>query len=189
MVCVGSILMLSIVLTSNEDRVREAADLSDADNNTSVRVRKTVRKKLQMVVVTSACALGALLLVGHVLRRKSRWLRALHLPSSVIGGIVGWCFFATVELAGGGDLADDWFALGWEVLPGFCTNIIFCALFLGTPVPPPSLILASPRREHFLYGLIVVFGQYFVSAACTILFSGASLAQTQDSHSTGSAWH
>ena len=173
MTVVGCVLMLHIVMESNQEhRERESAHTeASAPNGTDTRMRKTVRKKMQMVVVTSACALGALLLAGHVMRRKSRWLRALHLPSSVVGGLIGWCFFAVVEAVGGGDLADDWFALGWEVLPGFCTNIIFCALFLGTPVPAPELILASPRREHFLYGLIVVFGQYLVSACCTIFFS------------------
>ena len=59
---------------------------------------------------------------------------------------------AAVEAVGAGELADAWFSDGWNVLPGFCTNIIFSALFLGTPVPRPGAILASPRREHFIYG-------------------------------------
>ena len=101
---------------------------------------------------------------------RSRWLRALHLPSSVLGGLLGWIFFALVDIFGGGELADDWFAIGWEVLPGVCTTIVFSCLFLGTPVPRPSLILASPRREHFIYGLLVVFGQYVVSCVVTIIF-------------------
>ena len=128
---------------------------------------------MKNVVVTSVCALGALLLAGHSIRRKSKWLRALHLPSSVVGGGVGFLFFMCVDAVGSGELADDWFAEGWNVLPGICTDIIFCALFLGTRVPSPGEILASPRREHFLYGLIVVFGQYVVAAACAIVFGWA----------------
>ena len=108
---------------------------------------------------------------GHLLRRTSRWLRALHLPASVVGGLFGWLLFFVFDLVGGGPLLEEWFTVGWDVLPGFCTNIIFSALFLGTPVPSPGVILASPRREHFLYGLIVVFGQYVVSCICTIFFS------------------
>ena len=62
------------------------------------------------------------------------WLRALHLPASVVGGLLGWCFFAAVELCGAGELADDWLSEGWDVLPSFCTNIIFSALFLGEQI-------------------------------------------------------
>ena len=154
--------MLSLLLTH---------DVALPDGNaTEGTGRKTVRNKMEAIVVTSSCMLAALLLTGHLLRRKSRWLRALHLPASVIGGLVGWCFFACVEAVGAGDLADDWFAEGWGVLPGFCTNIIFSALFLGTPVPSPGVILASPRREHFIYGLIVVFGQYVTASLCTLFF-------------------
>ena len=163
--CVAAVFFLSVVLTMSDDAAAAA--------NSSVgggRQRKTVREKMQMEVVTASSALGSLLLAGHALRRKSRWLRALHLPSSVIGGLVGWLFFAAVELFGAGELADDWLAEGWSVLPGFCTNVIFSSLFLGTPVPQPNVILAPPRREHFIYGLLVVFGQYVVSAACATLF-------------------
>ena len=138
LVCVLSVFFLSVLLTHNDNALRASANASDGTAYT----RKSVRKKMRMEVVTASCALGALLLAGHAVRRKSRWLRALHLPSSVIGGLIGWVFFATVELFGAGELADDWFADGWSVLPGFCTNIIFSSLFLGTPVPRPNVILA-----------------------------------------------
>ena len=63
-------------------------------------------------------------------------LRALHPPSSVVGGLVGWTLFAVVGLFGedAEALADEWFSAGWDVLPA-CTNVVFCCLFLGTPVP------------------------------------------------------
>ena len=62
---------------------------------------------------------------------------------------------------------EDWFSVGWDVLPGFCTNVVFCCLFLGTPVPRAKEVLKSPRREHLIFGLIVVFGQYVVSSGFT----------------------
>ena len=101
-----------------------------------------------MIVVTSWSALGILLLVGHLARRYSRLLRALHLPASVVGGIVGWLFFAVCDVTGAGVIMEEWFSVGWDVLPGFCTNIVFCCLFLGTPVPSFADVLASPRREQ-----------------------------------------
>ena len=133
---------------------------------------KSMRDKLQNIVVTSSMCLSGLLMIGHLLRRKSVWLRALHLPSSVVGGLVGWILFAVVGLFGedAEALADEWFSVGWDVLPGYCTNVVFCCLFLGTPVPQAREVLQSPRREHFIYGLLVVFGQYVVSCLCTILF-------------------
>ena len=128
---------------------------------------RTIRDKLQMYVVTSSVCLCLILLAGHLMRRKSLWLRALHMPASVIGGLFGWVLFALVEVAGGEALADEWFQTGWDVLPSFCTNIVFCCLFLGAPVPRASVVLRSPVREHLIYGLVVVFGQYATSALVT----------------------
>ena len=130
---------------------------------------KTLREKMEMVVVTASVALTLLVLSGHVLRQKSIWLRALHLPSSVIGGILGWLVFALIDLAGGGEIADAWFAMGWDVLPGFCTTIVFACLFLGTPVPRASEVLESPRKEHLIFGLVLVFGQYVTGCLVTIV--------------------
>ena len=172
-IAVIALVMLATLAAQDAGHAgHDAATLaSNATNGTLVaRVRKTVRSKVEKIVVTSSCTIGLLLLAGHLIRGRSKWLRALHLPASVVGGMVGFCFFGAVEACGAGDLADDWFADGWSVLPGFCTNIIFCSLFIGTRVPHPSEILASPRREHFLYGLIVVFGQWSTSCLCTIVF-------------------
>ena len=129
--------------------------------------RKTLKDKLEMYTVTSSACLALLLLTGHLLRRRSRWLRALRLPSSVLGGLVGWLTFAAVELAGGEQIADDWFSVGWDVLPSYCTNIVFSCLFLGCPVPPAATVLRSPVVDQLIYGLIVVFGQYATSSAFT----------------------
>ena len=117
---------------------------------------KTMREKMENIVVTSSVFLTALLLAGHILRRKSRWLRALHLPSAVVGGMVGWVVFALLDMCGAETISDEWFSIGWSVLPGFCTNLVFSCLFLGTPVPRPAVIVQSPRREHLIYGLFVV---------------------------------
>ena len=55
----------------------------------------------------------------------------------MLGGFVGWVFFACVDLVAppGTSLMEDWFSVGWDVLPGFCTNVVFCCLFLGTSAP------------------------------------------------------
>ncbi len=127
----------------------------------------SLREKLENVLVTSFVTLCALLLAGHYMRRKFLWLRALHLPASLIGGLLGWVLFAFNELCGFDELAEAWLSAGWGKLPGFCTNIIFCCLFLGTPVPAANEVLQSPRREHLIYGLTIVFGQYIVSALVT----------------------
>ena len=77
---------------------------------------KSFRDKLENVVVTSSVALAMLLLLGHVARAKLLWLRALHLPSSLIGGLIGWVIFAFVDIFGGGatELVDDWYSAGWQ---------------------------------------------------------------------------
>jgi Na+/glutamate symporter len=123
--------------------------------------------KLKNVWVTSFVTLSLLLLCGHCLRSRFLWLRALHLPASLVGGLVGWVFFALTELCGYDELASEWIYASWGKLPGFCTNMVFCCLFLGTPVPAANEVLQSPRREHLVYGLTVVWGQYIVSAVVT----------------------
>lgn len=130
---------------------------------------KSFRTKLHNPVVTSSVLLCSLLLLGHLARRKSVWLRALHLPASLLGGLIGWFCFALLDLLGedAGALGNEWFSIGWSALPGYCTNIVFCCLFLGTPVPRAKEVLKSPRREHLIFGLIVVFGQYVVSSGFT----------------------
>ena len=144
------------------------AEAGDAAVN-GTDVTMTLHSKLQNYLLTSSVMLSFLLLTGHFLRRQIRWLRALHLPASLVGGLVGWLLFALIELCGANDISDEWFSVGWHALPGFCTNVIFCCLFLGTPVPQPQEVLKSPRREHLIYGLVVVFGQYVVSAATTMV--------------------
>ena len=144
--CCGLIFVIAVIalvllatLAAQDAGHDAAARASNATNGTLVaRARKTVRSKVEKIVVTSSCTIGLLLLAGHVIRGRSKWLRALHLPASVVGGMVGFCFFGAVEACGAGELADDWFADGWSVLPGFCTNIIFCSLFLGSSYPTPS---------------------------------------------------
>ena len=84
--------------------------------NGTAHAAKTFRSKLQNVVVTSSVFLGTLLLLGHLARRRFFWLRALHLPSSLLGGLFGWVIFLLVDLMGGeaSALSDDWFSVGWN---------------------------------------------------------------------------
>jgi hypothetical protein len=150
-VVLGGVIFLEAILTAtdNTSLLPPGSNASEPDGDTdSPRERKSVRSKLDMIVVTSWSALGLLLLTGHLARRYSRLLRALHLPASVVGGILGWFFFAVCDIFGAGYLMEDWFSIGWDVLPGFCTNIVFCCLFLGTPVPRAADVLASPRKEQ-----------------------------------------
>lgn len=149
-VLLGGVICLEAVLTATDaSPLAPGSNASEpAPDAPSPRERKTVRTKLDMIVVTSWSALGLLLLVGHLARRYSRLLRALHLPASVVGGILGWAFFGVCDVAGAGALMEEWFSIGWDVLPGFCTNIVFCCLFLGTPVPRAAEVLASPRKEQ-----------------------------------------
>ena len=80
---------------------------------------RSFRSKLENEVVTSACTLSMLLLFGHLARRKLFWLRALHLPASLLGGVLGWVSFAVVDMVGddASVLADEWFSVGWNGAP------------------------------------------------------------------------
>ena len=73
---VGSVLLLEALLLATDS-------VSAGGSNVTLEyARKSLRSKMDNVVVTSACFLCLLMLAGHQLRRTSRVLRALHLPAS-----------------------------------------------------------------------------------------------------------
>ncbi len=116
-----------------------------------------------MNVVMSFCGLCLLVALGKLLRVKIRFFQLLHLPSSVIAGIVGLIIIQTC----GESLPGEWTA-GWSKLPGLLINIVFAALFLGVSIPPLRQVWRRSATQ-LAYGQIVAWGQYVVGMGLVLL--------------------
>lgn len=119
-----------------------------------------------MSAVASFAGLCVLLLVGHVLRTKVALLRALYLPSCVIGGLAG---LVAVQCFGGrGDPTVAFWTAGWADLPSILINIVFACLFLGVALPK-FRTLGRRAGPQLAYGQIVAWGQYVVGVGLFLL--------------------
>ena len=70
-------------------------------------------------IVQSFCLLCAFLMTAHLVRAQVKLLQDLHLPSSVIGGLLGLVVVQCVYSAGDGarENFDSQFLGGWNDLP------------------------------------------------------------------------
>lgn len=119
-------------------------------------------------VIFSALALGLLLLAGHLLRHHAKVFQTLHMPASLVAGMLGMAVLQGIK-AFDSDLHTDVitnYLVGWEALPSKLTTVIFAGLVIGKPVSSPQVVWQK-AGAHLLYGLSVVFGQFFVCALAT----------------------
>lgn len=119
-----------------------------------------------MNVALSFGALCFLLVLGKFLRVKIRALHSLHLPTSVIAGLLGLAVIQSV----GPEVSEN-FTAGWTELPGLLINVVFAALFLGVAVPPLRELWRRSAPQ-LAYGQIVAWGQYVVGLGMVILVLG-----------------
>ena len=117
----------------------------------------------------SFIAICLLLITGHVLRSKLKFLQWLYLPSCVIAGLLG---LAVIQLCSykGWNIPAEWTA-GWSKLPGVLINVVFACLFLGVQIPGIKKIWrhAGPQLA---YGQVVAWGQYVVGIGLVLIFLG-----------------
>ncbi|MDP6525731.1 MAG: sodium/glutamate symporter [Kiritimatiellia bacterium] len=119
-----------------------------------------------MNIALSFGALCFLLALGKFLRVKVKAFHSLHLPASVIAGLLG---LSIVQCAGP-DISSH-FTAGWSKLPGLLINIVFAALFLGVTVPPLREIWRKSGPQ-LAYGQVVAWGQYVVGLGLVLMCLG-----------------
>jgi ESS family glutamate:Na+ symporter len=119
-------------------------------------------------ILSPFCTLCLLFLLGQAVRSKARFTQFLHLPASIIAGLLGLVanqvishvsptlatHVATHEL------------LGWEALPSLLINVVFANLFLGERLPPIKRTWEQAKPQY-VYGSILSYGQYFVALLTT----------------------
>ena len=118
-------------------------------------------------------AAALLIICGTALRKAIPLLERLHLPASVIGGLLGLIigpqllgdlYLSHLGLA---EQTEAIYKIGKE-LPAYLIIIVFAALMLGRDVPNPAKIWqdASP---HLVVGYSIAWGQYVVGILLVLL--------------------
>ena len=119
---------------------------------------------LSLVILSLVFAVAALI------RRWSRPLRALFIPTAVIGGFLALALGPEgVGRFTGGDgiFSTATFAV-WKALPGLLINVMCAALLLGERLPPVKTIwnISGP---HVIMAGIMSGGQFAVASILTLL--------------------
>ena len=119
---------------------------------------------LSLIVLSLVFALAALI------RRWSRPLRALFIPTAVIGGFLALALGPEgVGRFTGGDgiFSTATFAV-WKALPGMLINVMCAALLLGERLPPLKTIW-NISGSHVIMAGIMSGGQFAVASVLTLV--------------------
>lgn len=119
--------------------------------------------------------LGASLLIlcGAALRKLFPVLERLHLPASVIGGVLGLLIGPQVlsgMALGDTELKttiDELYAIG-KSLPSYLIIVVFAALMMGKTIPSPKKVW-SDASSHLVVGYGLAWGQYVVGILLALL--------------------
>jgi glutamate:Na+ symporter, ESS family len=118
----------------------------------------------------SIVLLALVFLAAALIRKWSRHLRALFLPTAVIGGFLALALGpeGVGRLAdSNGIFPDQTFAV-WEAVPGLLINVMSASLLLGERLPPPRRTwgIAGP---HVIMAGIMSAGQFAVAALVVLM--------------------
>src|SRR5215831_8781726 len=119
---------------------------------------------LSLVILSLVFACAALL------RRWSRPLRALFIPTAVIGGflVLGLGPEGVGRLTGGyGVFSTETFAV-WNALPGLLINVMCASLLLGERLPPLKSIWTI-SGSHVIIAGIMSAGQFAIGGILVLL--------------------
>jgi glutamate:Na+ symporter, ESS family len=131
-----------------------------------------------MDVFAAMLAALLLLLAGELIRRRSRLLRRIFLPGSIIAGTIGLLLgpqvlgrLAEVPRLGfvpAGGLFPSAVLDAWAMLPGVLINVVFAALFIGKTIPGAREIWLRAGPQ-VVFGQTIAWGQYVVGLLLAIL--------------------
>src|SRR5262245_52176838 len=114
--------------------------------------------------------LALVFLAAALIRKWSRHLRALFLPTAVIGGFLALALGpeGVGRIAGSnGIFPDQTFAI-WEAMPALLINVMAASLLLGEQLPAPRKIwgISGP---HVIMAGIMSAGQFAVAGLLVLL--------------------
>src|SRR5215467_1202365 len=114
--------------------------------------------------------LALVFLAAALIRKWSRHLRALFLPTAVIGGFLALALGpeGIGRLTGSNGIFPDQTFSVWTALPGLLINVMSASLLLGERLPPPRKTwgIASP---HVIMAGIMSAGQFAVAGLVVLV--------------------
>src|SRR5215510_2763094 len=121
----------------------------------------------------SMVLLALVFLAAALIRKRSRHLRALFVPTAVIGGFLALALGPEGVgrfVDSNGIFPDQTFAV-WEALPALLINVMAASLLLGEPLPPPRKTwgIAGP---HVIMAGIMSAGQFAVAGLLVLVLLG-----------------
>src|SRR5215510_11283290 len=121
----------------------------------------------------SMVLLALVFLAAALIRKRSRHLRALFVPTAVIGGFLALALGPEGVgrfVDSNGIFPDQTFAV-WEALPAMLINVMAASLLLGEPLPPPRRTwgIAGP---HVIMAGIMSAGQFAVAGVVVLVLLG-----------------
>ena len=119
---------------------------------------------------------------ASLIRRLSRPLRALFIPTAVIGGflMLGLGPEGLGRWTGGYGLFSDTTFAVWKVLPGLLINVMCATLLLGERLPPLKTIWKL-SGSHVIMAGIMSAGQFAVGSILALLVLGPVFGFTDKS--------
>lgn len=101
--------------------------------------------------------LGALLLIGVLLRSRIRLFQRILLPSSLVAGFVGLLLGPQVFRIIPADTVAT-----WGGIPGRLISVVFACMFLGVQIPSLRRVW-NEAGPQICYGFFAGMGQYFIA--------------------------
>jgi glutamate:Na+ symporter, ESS family len=113
-------------------------------------------------VISSMAVLGLIIISARFVKRRSKRLQQLFVPSSLVAGLIGLLAGPQISGALSADLTSY-----WSVLPGYLISAVFGGLFLGATIPSGREMwrLAGPQ---IAFGSTLAWGQYAVGLLLTV---------------------
>src|SRR5215831_19822997 len=124
--------------------------------------------------VGESLVLLALVFLGAALIRKwSRHLRALFVPTAVIGGFLALALGpeGIGRLTGSNGIFPGQTFAFWQVLPGMLINVMAASLLLGEQLPAPRKTW-SVAGPHVIMAGIQSAGQFAVAGIAVLVLLG-----------------
>jgi glutamate:Na+ symporter, ESS family len=108
--------------------------------------------------------LALVFFAAALIRNWSRHLRALFLPTAVIGGFLALAFGpeGVGRVTGGNGIFPDQTFAVWHALPALLINVMSASLLLGEPLPAPRKIWGI-SGSHVIMAGIMSAGQFAVA--------------------------
>lgn len=115
-------------------------------------------------LIDSLIVLAILITLARFIKRGSRTLQRLFIPSALIAGVGGLVLGPQLLDAIPADVTKY-----WEQLPKYLISVVFAGLFLGKTIPNRKEVWRT-SGPMIAFGNVLAWGQYVLGIAATMFF-------------------